>query len=161
VLCSWCNDVKPETKCKSCDAVVHLSPDCSVAHPPQSMLHHCIACLCMVCGAPPSGDPLTQCMLCGARVHRPNPDPDQKSCCFETSSGHTECGPCRATYLLKEEAEEWQGFLDTHYDEFNVRLSFTSTPPVDYKTLEVSKTRYSYRAPFVFCHLHHQLLHLR
>jgi hypothetical protein len=162
VVCSWCNEPNPETKCKSCDADVHLSPSCSVEnlilYPSCSVEHlpilqHCNACLCMVCGVRHVEHALEKCKTCGARVHHPDvhSTPNSYVTCSHAMAPdgeETECGPCRAAYLLKEEPASYQAFVDLHHDTFKVTLNFKSTLPVDYKTIPAAKPRYLHHATF-------------
>jgi hypothetical protein len=171
VKCSWCQDLEPDAICKSCCSPVHSevfsSMILSEAHP--GLVGHtkcssehtgrdghkapwCNICLCMVCGEPadPIKDIMVRCTPCGARIHRPGNLHDQKSCSVTPADKVTQCGPCRAQHLLTEDAQNYQEFVDTHHDTFKIKLNYSSTSPVDYKTVPINKPRYPHHATFYF-----------
>ncbi len=156
--CSWCQELQPDAACKSCSSPVHTLLECSAEHP--SVDGHMAPCgnicLCMICGELQSDDPIKNimvcCTLCGARIHQPGKHHDQKSCsCYvKPDNTGTQCGPCRAQHLLTEDASNYQAFVDTHHDTFKIKLNYSSTSPVDYKTVPTNKPRYPHHATFYF-----------
>jgi hypothetical protein len=166
VKCSWCQELQPDAVCKFCCTPVHLTEhlgdpvhgpmDCSVERLGEDglMAPCCNICLCMVCGEPQSGVPfknvLVLCTQCGARTHQPGEHDDLKSCSSYVRPDKTglQGGPCRAVHMLKEDAANYQEFVDTHYDTFKVRLDHSSTLIPDYKTIPVNKPRYPHHATF-------------